>query len=286
MISNLIRNLPSAVRNQNESGFVKTPAHLGESLSVTVRTGRDGHSVGSIVYIGWNLPKTLVTRFGMWYSCRHDDSRRSCSSGTFVGREARCPMASSPRDVLMQGAGLAFAVQARAGAGGGGGGALRGVAVGGGGFPRPGGFAEVATRHLPEEAGSGRRGDEGSPPRGERRPIVEGGSGASGEAPVGSQGQVGRGPLGRVAVGGGRPAAQGGGPADHGSRPAGGPAGPGGAGVGDQTRRPSGGRAARSLGSMRSWGDCATRRRRSSRCPGRSTVWGSPWKSPGPRRSG
>ncbi len=34
-------------------------------LLVTVRTGRDGHNVGSIVYIGWNLPKTLVTRFGM-----------------------------------------------------------------------------------------------------------------------------------------------------------------------------------------------------------------------------
>ena len=216
---------------------------------VTVRPGRDGHSVGSIVYIGWNLPKTL---------------ERDSACGIHVGMTIRAEVAQAelslverpdvrwplpPETSSCRAPGLAFAVQARAGAGGG---ALRGVAVGGGGFPRPGGFAEVAARHLPEEAGSGRRGDEGSPPRGERRPIVEGGSGASGEAPVGSQGQVGRGPLGRVAVGGSRPAAQGGGPADQGSRPAGGPAGPGGAGVGDRQGDHQVGRAARSLGSMRS----------------------------------
>ena len=66
-------------------------------VSPPSRPGRDGHIVGRIVHNGWNLPKArLVTRLGMWYSCRHDDSRRGCSSEAFVGREASWSMVSSP----------------------------------------------------------------------------------------------------------------------------------------------------------------------------------------------
>ena len=46
---------------------------------------------------------------------------------------------------------------------------LRGVALGGGGVPCPGGFPEVAARQEPEQAEGGGRGDAGSPPHGEGR---------------------------------------------------------------------------------------------------------------------
>ena len=66
-------------------------------------------------------------------------------------------MASFPRVAHNLRGILALAVRARAYARGDGGGALRGVAPGGGGFARARGFAEVASRQLPEEARGGSR---------------------------------------------------------------------------------------------------------------------------------
>ena len=135
-------------------------------------------------------------------------------------------MASFPRVAHNRRGVLAFAVRARACARGGCGGALRGVAVEGGGYARAGGFAEVASRQLPEEACRERREVEGSPLHGEEgHPGARGGSGSTGEASSQSRCRAGQaqparvsahggrpveqGSLGRVASGGGRAAAQG-----------------------------------------------------------------------------
>ena len=89
-----------------------------------------------------------------------------------------------------------------AGAGGRGASARRRAAPGGGGFP--GGFAEVAARHLPEQAEGGLRGDEGGPARGEGRAFLPGGSGAAGNTPFASRRRVEQAQHDHVAAHGGR----------------------------------------------------------------------------------
>ena len=79
----------------------------------------------------------------------------------------------------------------------------------GSGFARAGGFAEVAVRCLPEEARGGRRGGEGSPPRGEGCPVAQGRSDAAGEAACGSGSRAAQAQPAHVAAHGGRPVAQG-----------------------------------------------------------------------------
>ena len=141
--------------------------------------------------------EALVTPPGIGYRRAHVDARRGLWGSPDAGRGGRRDLVAPHGGVGVRAARLAVSVRTGAyprgeGAGAGGRGAsARGrTAPGGGGFPCPGGFAEVAARHLPEQAEGGLRGDEGGPARGEGRAFLPGGSGAAGKTPFTSRRRV------------------------------------------------------------------------------------------------
>ena len=160
--------------------------------------------------------EALITPPGIGYRRAHVDARRGLWGSPDAGRGGRRDLVAPHGGVGVRAARLAVSVRTGAyprgeGAGAGGRGAsARGrTAPGGGGFPCPGGFAEVAARHLPEQAEGGLRGDEGGPARGEGRAFLPGGSGAAGNTPFASRRRVEQAQHDRVATHGGRPAAHG-----------------------------------------------------------------------------
>ena len=114
------------------------------------------------------LYKTLVTPPAIRYRRAHVDARRGFRGGPDASRGGGRSLVAAD----------------------GGAGARGGAAPGGDGCPFPCGFPEVAVRQEPEQTEGGRRGDEGSPPRGEERAVLPGGSGAAGEAPFASRRRV------------------------------------------------------------------------------------------------
>ena len=164
-------------------------------------------SPGAIIVPSWGdgvidvildtVHEALVTLPGIGYRRAHVDARRGLWGSPDAGRRGRRDLVAPHGGVGVRAARLAVSVRTGAcprgeGAGAGGRGAsARGrTAPGGGGFPCPGGCAEVAARHLPEQAEGGRRGDEGGPARGEGRAFLPGGSGAAGKTPFTSRRRV------------------------------------------------------------------------------------------------
>ena len=138
--------------------------------------------------------KTLVTPPAIRYRRAHGDARRGFRAGADAGRGRRRALVAA--DGVADARAARLAVSVRTGAcprGDGtdaGGRAGRRVAPGREGRPFPCGFAEVAARQEPGQAQGRRRRDEGSPPRGEGRAVLPGGSDAAGEASLASRRRV------------------------------------------------------------------------------------------------
>ena len=193
---------------------------------LTVCRGKEPSLSGCVIVPSWGdgvvdvildtVHETLVTPPGIGYRRAHVDARRGFWGNPDAGRGGGRDLVAPHGGAGVRAARLAVAVRTGAcprgeGTGAGGhGGSTRGTAAPGrGGFPFPCGFAEVADRHLPEQAEGGRRGDEGGPACVEGRAVLPGGSGAAGKTPFGSRRRVEQAQHDRVATHGGRPAAHG-----------------------------------------------------------------------------
>ena len=154
-----------------------------------------GHAVmGRADVIFDTLYTTLVTPPTIRYRRAHGDARRGFRGGADADRGRQRGLVAAHGGTAARAARLAVSVRtgadprgARAGASGRGGRALRTAAEGGEGRPFPCGFAEVAARQEPGQARDGRRGGDGSPPRGGGRAVLPGGDDAAGEVALASR---------------------------------------------------------------------------------------------------